>query len=53
MSGHSKWATIKHKEVAADVKRGQMVTKLIKDISIAACMGAGDIERTSGSESLF
>ncbi|MDR0525872.1 MAG: YebC/PmpR family DNA-binding transcriptional regulator [Spirochaetaceae bacterium] len=44
MSGHSKWATIKHKKGAADAKRGQMFTKLIKEISIAAKMGGGDIE---------
>jgi len=44
MSGHSKWATIKHKKGAADAKRGQMFTKLIKEISIAARMGGGDID---------
>jgi YebC/PmpR family DNA-binding regulatory protein len=44
MSGHSKWATIKHKKGAADAKRGQMFTKLIKEISIAARMGGGDQE---------
>jgi YebC/PmpR family DNA-binding regulatory protein len=42
MSGHSKWATIKHKKGAADAKRGQMFTKLIKEISIAARLGGGD-----------
>ncbi|MDR2808183.1 MAG: YebC/PmpR family DNA-binding transcriptional regulator [Spirochaetaceae bacterium] len=44
MSGHSKWATIKHKKGAADAKRGQMFTKLIKEITIAARMGGGDLE---------
>ena len=44
MSGHSKWATIKHKKGALDAKRGQMFTKLIKEISIAARMGGGDAE---------
>src|SRR4030042_730473 len=44
MSGHSKWHTIKHKKGAADAKRGQMFTKLIKEISIAARMGGGDAE---------
>jgi YebC/PmpR family DNA-binding regulatory protein len=44
MSGHSKWATIKHKKGAADAKRGQTFTKLIKEISIAARMGGGDPE---------
>ena len=42
MSGHSKWATIKHKKGAADAKRGQMFTKLIKEISVAAKMGGSD-----------
>ncbi len=44
MSGHSKWATIKHKKGALDAKRGQMFTKIIKEISIAARMGGGDAE---------
>jgi YebC/PmpR family DNA-binding regulatory protein len=44
MSGHSKWATIKHKKGALDAKRGQMFTKLIKEISIAARMGGSDPE---------
>ena len=42
MSGHSKWATIKHAKGAADAKRGQMFTKLIKEISISARMGGGN-----------
>jgi len=44
MSGHSKWATIKHAKGAADAKRGQIFTKLIKEISIAARMGGGNPE---------
>jgi len=44
MSGHSKWHTIKHKKGAADAKRGQMFTKLIKEISISARHGGGDPE---------
>jgi len=44
MSGHSKWATIKHAKGAADARRGQMFTKLIKEISIAARMGGGSPE---------
>ncbi len=44
MSGHSKWHTIKHKKGAADAKRGQMFTKLIKEISISARLGGGDPE---------
>ena len=39
MSGHSKWATIKHKKAAADAKRGKVFTRLIKEISIAARNG--------------
>ena len=42
MSGHSKWATIKHKKGALDAKRGKLFTKLIKEISVAARMGGGD-----------
>ena len=44
MSGHSKWHTIKHKKGAADAKRGQIFTKLIKEISISARLGGGDPE---------
>jgi YebC/PmpR family DNA-binding regulatory protein len=42
MSGHSKWATIKHKKGATDAKRGKIFTRLIKEISIAAKGGGGD-----------
>jgi YebC/PmpR family DNA-binding regulatory protein len=42
MSGHSKWATIKHKKGAADAKRGKIFTRLIKEITIAAKGGGGD-----------
>jgi YebC/PmpR family DNA-binding regulatory protein len=42
MSGHSKWATIRHKKGALDAKRGRVFTKLIKEITIAARMGGGD-----------
>ena len=42
MSGHSKWATIKHAKGIADAKRGKIFTKFIKEISIAARMGGGD-----------
>jgi YebC/PmpR family DNA-binding regulatory protein len=42
MSGHSKWATIKHKKGAADAKRGKLFTKLIKELQVAARMGGGD-----------
>jgi YebC/PmpR family DNA-binding regulatory protein len=42
MSGHSKWATIKHKKGALDAKRGKLFTKLIKEITVAARLGGGD-----------
>ena len=42
MSGHSKWATIKHKKGATDAKRGRVFTKIIREISIAARAGGGD-----------
>lgn len=42
MSGHSKWATIKHKKGAADARRGKIFTKLIKEITVAARLGGGD-----------
>lgn len=43
MSGHSKWASIKHKKGAADAKRGNLFSKIIKEISIAARHGGGDL----------
>jgi YebC/PmpR family DNA-binding regulatory protein len=42
MSGHSKWATIKHKKGAADARRGKVFTKLIKEITVAARISGGD-----------
>jgi YebC/PmpR family DNA-binding regulatory protein len=42
MSGHSKWATIKHKKGALDAKRGKIFTRLIKELTIAARGGGGD-----------
>jgi YebC/PmpR family DNA-binding regulatory protein len=44
MSGHSKWATIKHKKAALDAKRGKTFTRIIKEIMIAARHGGGDID---------
>jgi YebC/PmpR family DNA-binding regulatory protein len=43
MSGHSKWSSIKHKKAARDAKRGKLFTKLIKEITIAARLGGGDL----------
>jgi YebC/PmpR family DNA-binding regulatory protein len=42
MSGHSKWATIKHKKAATDAKRGKAFTKIIRELTIAARVGGGD-----------
>lgn len=44
MSGHSKWATIKHKKGALDAKRGKLFGKIIKEITVAARLGGGDPE---------
>jgi YebC/PmpR family DNA-binding regulatory protein len=43
MSGHSKWSSIKHKKGITDARRGKIFTKLIKEITVAARMGGGDI----------
>ncbi len=43
MAGHSKWANIKHRKAAADAKKGKITTRLVKEITIAAKMGGGDI----------
>jgi len=43
MSGHSKWSSIKHKKAAKDAKKGKLFTKLIKEITVAARTGGGDI----------
>ncbi|MFC5288635.1 YebC/PmpR family DNA-binding transcriptional regulator [Actinokineospora guangxiensis] len=50
MSGHSKWATIKHKKGAADAKRGKLFAKLIKNIEVAARTGGSDPD---GNPTLF
>ena len=44
MSGHNRWSSIKHKKGAADAKRGKIFTKLIKEITVAARLGGGDID---------
>jgi YebC/PmpR family DNA-binding regulatory protein len=43
VSGHSKWAQIKHKKASADAKRGKVFTKFVKEIAVAARLGGGDI----------
>jgi YebC/PmpR family DNA-binding regulatory protein len=44
MSGHNKWSSIKHKKGAADAKRGKIFTKYIKEITVAAREGGGDVD---------
>jgi YebC/PmpR family DNA-binding regulatory protein len=44
MSGHSKWATTKHKKAVVDAKRGKLFAKLIKNIEVAARTGGGDVD---------
>lgn len=44
MSGHSKWATTKHKKAAIDAKRGKLFARLIKNIEVSARQGGGDLE---------
>lgn len=50
MSGHSKWATTKHKKAVVDAKRGKLFAKLIKNIEVAARTGGGD---TNGNPTLY
>jgi transcriptional/translational regulatory protein YebC/TACO1 len=50
VSGHSKWATTKHKKAGIDAKRGKLFAKLIKNIEVAARTGGGDL---SGNPTLF
>jgi YebC/PmpR family DNA-binding regulatory protein len=50
MSGHSKWATTKHKKAVIDARRGKMFAKLIKNVEVAARMGGGD---PAGNPTLF
>lgn len=47
MSGHSKWANIKHRKAAVDAKRGKIFTKLIRELTIAARVGGGDVDANS------
>jgi len=44
MAGHSKWANIKHRKAAQDVRRGKLFTKLIREITVSARVGGGDID---------
>ena len=53
MSGHSKWATIKHKKGAADKKRGKLFAKLIRQVEVAARTGGGDPESNPTLRTMF
>ncbi len=53
MSGHSKWATIKHKKGAADAKRGKLFAKLIKQVEVAARNGGGDVDANPTLRTMF
>ncbi|GJM39671.1 MAG: putative transcriptional regulatory protein [Acidimicrobiales bacterium] len=53
MSGHSKWATIKHKKGAADAKRGKLFAKLIKQVEVAARTGGGDPDSNPTLRTMF
>jgi YebC/PmpR family DNA-binding regulatory protein len=47
MSGHSKWSTIKHKKAATDARRGKLFNKLLREITVAARLGGGDVKANS------
>ena len=53
MSGHSKWATIKHKKGAADAKRSKLFAKLIRQLEIAARSGGGDLDANPTLRSMY
>jgi len=53
VSGHSKWATIKHKKGAADAKRGKLFAKLIKQVEVAARTGGGDLDANPTLRTMF
>jgi len=49
MAGHSKWANIKHRKAATDAKRGKIFSRLIREITVAAKLGTGDVSSKRGS----
>ena len=53
MSGHSKWATIKHKKGAADAKRGKLFAKLIRQVEVAARNGGGDLDSNATLRTMY
>ena len=53
MSGHSKWATIKHQKGAKDKARGKLFAKLIRQVEVAAREGGGDIEANATLRTMY
>src|SRR5918996_526947 len=53
MSGHSKWATIKHKKGAQDKARGKLFAKLIRQVEVAAREGGGDVNSNATLRTMF
>jgi len=53
MSGHSKWATIKHKKGAADAKRAKLFAKLIRQVEVAAREGGGDLDSNASLRTMY
>ncbi len=53
MSGHSKWATIKHRKGAADAKRGKLFAKLIRQVEVAARTGGGDLDANPNLRTMY
>ena len=53
MSGHSKWATIKHKKGAADKARGKLFAKLIRQVEVAAREGGGDLDSNATLRTMY
>ena len=48
MAGHSKWANIRHRKGRQDAKRGKLFTRLIREVTVAAKLGGGDIAANPG-----
>src|SRR5918995_7076826 len=53
MSGHSKWATIKHQKGAKDAKRGKLFAKLIRQVEVAAREGGGDLDSNATLRTMY
>ena len=53
MSGHSKWATIKHRKGAADARRGKLFARLIRQVEVAARLGGGDLDANPSLRTMY